>query len=91
VLKIEGLSVFYDGLCALQTVSLEINTGEFVAVVGPNGAGKTTLFKAISGVVPISSGTMHYNGTDLALNQAHLRASLGIRESSDGCTNHFSA
>jgi branched-chain amino acid transport system ATP-binding protein len=84
VLKIEGLSVFYDGLCALQTVSLEINTGEFIAVVGPNGAGKTTLFKAISGVVPISSGTMHYNGTDLALNQAHLRASLGIAHVPEG-------
>ncbi len=84
MLKIEGLSVFYDGLCALEAVHLEINTGEFVAVVGPNGAGKTTLFKAISGVIPTAAGSLHYNGTDLALTEPHLRASLGIAHVPEG-------
>jgi len=51
VLRIEGISVSYGGLRALNAVSLEIAAGEFVAVVGPNGAGKTTIFKAISGTV----------------------------------------
>ena len=49
MLRIRSLSVNYGGLRALSDVSLEVERGQFVAVVGPNGAGKSTLFKAISG------------------------------------------
>ncbi len=49
MLTIEGLSVSYGGLAALRGVSLNVDEGQFVAIVGPNGAGKTTLFKAVSG------------------------------------------
>ena len=51
MLKIRSLNVAYGGLKALNDVSLDVEQGQFVAIVGPNGAGKTTLFKAISGVV----------------------------------------
>jgi branched-chain amino acid transport system ATP-binding protein len=84
VLKINGISVFYEGLCALSDVHINVHTGEFVAVVGPNGAGKTTLFKAISGVVPISAGQISYNDQDLSKLQAHERASLGIAHVPEG-------
>ena len=84
MLNINGVSVFYDGLCALQSVQLQVKEGEFVAVVGPNGAGKTTLFKAISGVVPVSAGSVHYQGTDLTATEPHLRASLGIAHVPEG-------
>jgi branched-chain amino acid transport system ATP-binding protein len=84
VLKINGISVFYEGLCALSDVHINVNSGEFVAVVGPNGAGKTTLFKAISGVVPLSTGQISYNDQDLAKLQAHERASLGIAHVPEG-------
>ena len=84
MLKLEAIDVYYDGLRALSSVSLEVKQGEFVAVVGPNGAGKTSLFKAISGVVPIQSGVMSYNGQDLAQIEPHLRAELGIAHVPEG-------
>src|SRR5688572_31244057 len=65
VLKIRSLSVAYGGLQALSGVSLDVEQGEFVAVVGPNGAGKTTLFKAISGVVEPLGGEISYKGMNL--------------------------
>src|SRR6266849_5058376 len=58
MLRISGLSVSYGGLRALEDVSLEVNEGEFVAIVGPNGAGKTTLLKAISGSVRVGGGRL---------------------------------
>ncbi len=84
MLNINGISVYYEGLCALKDVHIKIDSGEFVAVVGPNGAGKTTLFKAISGVVPLASGQISYNGQDLSKLQAHERASLGIAHVPEG-------
>jgi len=65
MLKVNNLSVAYGGLHALSGVSLEVDEGQFVAIVGPNGAGKTTLFKAISGTVAPLSGRITYNGADL--------------------------
>ena len=84
MLNINGISVFYEGLCALKDVHIKLDSGEFIAVVGPNGAGKTTLFKAISGVVPITAGQISYNGQDLSKLQAHERASLGIAHVPEG-------
>jgi branched-chain amino acid transport system ATP-binding protein len=65
-------------LSALTDVSIEVNAGEFVAVVGPNGAGKTTLFKAISGVVPLAAGRLVFEDNDLARVSAAQRPHLGI-------------
>ncbi len=84
MLNINGISVFYEGLCALKDVHIKLDSGEFIAVIGPNGAGKTTLFKAISGVVPITAGQISYNGQDLSKLQAHERASLGIAHVPEG-------
>ena len=50
LLRIDGLSVTYGGLRALNELSLTVAPGEIVTVVGPNGAGKSTLLKAIAGV-----------------------------------------
>jgi branched-chain amino acid transport system ATP-binding protein len=51
MLEVDNLTVQYDGAMALNNVSINVEKGEFVAVVGPNGAGKSTLLKAISGVL----------------------------------------
>jgi len=61
MLKIERLSVSYGTRRVLQDVSLEINSGEVVALIGPNGAGKSTLVRAVSGVIPVVSGKIHCN------------------------------
>jgi branched-chain amino acid transport system ATP-binding protein len=78
VLRIRELSVHYGGLCALDKVSIDVEAGQFVAIVGPNGAGKTTLFKAISGTVEPSGGTIEYKGRDLLAVPPHERPTLGI-------------
>jgi iron complex transport system ATP-binding protein len=56
MLRVEGISVAYGDRAALRNVSLAVSPGEVVALVGPNGCGKTTLIKAITKVVPWSSG-----------------------------------
>jgi branched-chain amino acid transport system ATP-binding protein len=84
VLKIRSLDVAYGGLRALSGVSLDVERGQFVAVVGPNGAGKTTLFKTISGVVTPVSGEISYNGKDLLAVPPAERAQLGIAHVPEG-------
>jgi len=84
VLRIRSLNVSYGGLRALSDVSLEIERGQFVAVVGPNGAGKSTLFKAISGTVVPTAGEITYNGRDLADVPPAERAHLGIAHVPEG-------
>jgi branched-chain amino acid transport system ATP-binding protein len=84
VLKIRSLSVAYGGLNALSDVSLDVESGQFVAVVGPNGAGKTTLFKTISGVVTPITGEITYKGQNLLNVPPNERAQLGIAHVPEG-------
>jgi branched-chain amino acid transport system ATP-binding protein len=84
VLKIRSLEVAYGGLHALSGVSLNVERGQFVAVVGPNGAGKTTLFKTISGVVTPLAGEIIYNGENLLAVPPAERAQRGIAHVPEG-------
>jgi branched-chain amino acid transport system ATP-binding protein len=84
VLRLDNVSVSYGGLHALQGISIEVGMGEFVAIVGPNGAGKTTLFRAISGVVPLQSGRIEYEGRALSDIAAPDRPALGIAHVPEG-------
>jgi iron complex transport system ATP-binding protein len=61
VLKIEELTVSYGPRRVLHNISLEVNSGEVLALIGPNGAGKTTLVRAASGVIPVESGSLRSN------------------------------
>ena len=64
-LTISNLSVGYHNHLVLHGVSLDVHAGEVVALVGPNGAGKSTLVRAVSGVSPISRGTVRLEGADV--------------------------
>lgn len=55
----------YRNITALQDISLNTSCGNRVALIGPNGAGKSTLLKAIAGLVPKSSGTIRWRGTQI--------------------------
>jgi len=54
ILKVENLSVQFDGNKILEDLSFEVKKGDITAVIGPNGAGKTVLFRALLGLVPYS-------------------------------------
>ena len=65
MLKIENLSVSYGSRHVLNSISLEVNSGEVVALIGPNGAGKSTLVRAVSGIIPVQAGRVRTNGDNL--------------------------
>ena len=65
MLKIQSLSVSYGPRRVLHEVSLDVQSGEVVALIGPNGAGKSTMIRAVSGVIPYT-GHVRTNGDDLA-------------------------
>ena len=78
MLRIEGLSTGYSARPVLSGVSINVEAGQFVAIVGPNGAGKTTLFKTISGILKPSAGTITFEGHDLLSTPPARRPHLGI-------------
>lgn len=65
MLKIQSLSVSYGSRHVLHNVSLNVQSGEVLALIGPNGAGKSTLIRAVSGVIPYT-GQVRTNGDDFA-------------------------
>ena len=77
-LDVAELSVAFEGLKALDRVSLELNEGEVLGIVGPNGAGKSTIFNAILGMVPKSGGAVRFRGRDISRLSADAVASRGI-------------
>jgi branched-chain amino acid transport system ATP-binding protein len=84
VLEIKDLVVQYGAAYALRGISLRVGDGEFVSIIGPNGAGKTTLLRTISRLVPISSGTIEYNGESLNDLEAGAVVRRGIIQVPEG-------
>ncbi|MCX7844298.1 MAG: ABC transporter ATP-binding protein [Candidatus Bipolaricaulota bacterium] len=78
LLQVDNVSVAYGAVEALKGVSLSVSGAEIVAVLGANGAGKTTLLKAISGLVPVKSGAILYEGRKLHELPLHLIARMGV-------------
>ncbi len=75
-LTIQNLSAGYGHEQVLQDVSAIVMPGELVALIGPNGAGKSTLIKTISGILPIQSGSIHIDGSNLLKMDEQSRARL---------------
>jgi branched-chain amino acid transport system ATP-binding protein len=84
LLKIEGLSVSYGAVGALDGLSLHVMRGEIVCLIGANGAGKTTCLRALSGLVEPRQGQMSFDGHDLARAAAHERPGLGLVHCPEG-------
>ena len=77
MLRVEGVSVAFGGVKAVNNVSFEVRPGEVFTLIGPNGAGKTTIFNAISLIVP-ATGRISFEGRDLMGMAPHQVARLGI-------------
>ena len=84
MLDIENLTSAYGRIEVLHGISMSVPTGEIVTLVGSNGAGKTTLLRAISGVQPVSGGSIHFGDRALRGMRPHQRVSFGISQVPEG-------
>jgi branched-chain amino acid transport system ATP-binding protein len=84
MLEVEKINVFYDDAQALWDISFNVNNAEIVTLVGSNGSGKSTSLKAISGLVPPSSGQIRLEGTRIDRVPAHRIVEMGIAQIPEG-------
>ncbi|MET9200496.1 ABC transporter ATP-binding protein [Gordonia sp. NPDC003585] len=78
LLKVEGLTVEFGGLAALDDISFDIKRGEILGLIGPNGAGKTTCFNAITGVYRPTKGIITFDQAPLGKLKQHKITRRGI-------------
>ncbi len=78
LLRIDGISVRFGGIVALEGVSFEVARGQICGLIGPNGAGKTTLFNCLSRLYHADTGTILFEGQPVLALPKHKIAPLGI-------------
>jgi branched-chain amino acid transport system ATP-binding protein len=78
LLEVDGLSVRYGGVRALEDVTLTVAEGQIVGLIGPNGAGKTTFIDAITGFAPRVEGRVLFAGENITTTSAHHRVRKGM-------------
>jgi branched-chain amino acid transport system ATP-binding protein len=84
LLEVRGLSVAYGLVEAVRGLDLRVARGTVVSLLGPNGAGKTTTLNALSGVVPVSAGTIILDGKDITRVSSHRRVAEGLVQVPEG-------
>src|ERR1700723_4033628 len=84
MLKLENVSASYGSVPAISNVSIEIGEGEAVGLLGANGAGKSTTLRAISHLVKLTSGTITFDGVNLASFPPYRIPELGIAHVPEG-------
>jgi branched-chain amino acid transport system ATP-binding protein len=84
LLALEQLTVRYGGITALRDISLEVHTGEMVALLGANGAGKSTTLRAISQLVTAASGAIRWHGATINGMAPERTVRLGISHCPEG-------
>ncbi|MGV1013850.1 MAG: ABC transporter ATP-binding protein [Methyloceanibacter sp.] len=66
LLELTGVTKTFGGIVANDAIGLSVEQGSIVGLIGPNGSGKTTLFNAITGVIPIDSGSIRFKGEEIS-------------------------
>ncbi|MEV6371456.1 ABC transporter ATP-binding protein [Micromonospora musae] len=84
LLEIDDVSLLYGRIQALHGISLTVEEGEIVALIGANGAGKSTTMRAISGIRPVASGRIRFDGEDITKLRADLRVRRGLCQAPEG-------
>ncbi len=84
LLRVNKLSAYYGNIQALKEVSLEVGKGEIVTLIGANGAGKTSTLMAISGILPIRTGSVYFAGKDISGIASHKLVALGVSQVPEG-------
>jgi branched-chain amino acid transport system ATP-binding protein len=78
LLALKDLHIHYGGIKAVKGITLDVKAGELVTLIGANGAGKTTTLKAIVGLLSPASGTISYDGQEIANQPSHVIAQRGL-------------
>lgn len=78
MLELKSVTIKFGGVTALSEVNFHVNEGEICALIGPNGAGKTTVFNVVTGVYPITSGAILFQGQSLAGLKKHKIVKAGL-------------
>ena len=84
MLNIQGINVYYGAIHAIKGISLTVNQGEIVTLIGANGAGKSTTLRTISGLLKPKTGSITFQGQDIAGTPAHKIVGLGISQVPEG-------
>jgi branched-chain amino acid transport system ATP-binding protein len=84
LLELDGVHVHYGKVAALKGVSLQVDQGEIVCLIGANGAGKTTTLKMVSGLRPVSQGTVRFKNREITQLPGYKRVSLGLCQAPEG-------
>ena len=84
LLELEDVHVHYGKVEALKGISVTVDEGEIVTLIGANGAGKTTTLKTISGVRPVSSGRIRFEGEDITNSPPHKLVQQGLCQAPEG-------
>jgi branched-chain amino acid transport system ATP-binding protein len=84
LLELSDVSVHYGRIQAVSGLSITVDEGEIVTLIGANGAGKSTTMRAISGIRPLSGGSIHFAGEDISRLRGDLRVVRGISQSPEG-------
>lgn len=84
LLELSHLEVYYGGIRALHDLSLKVREGSIVTLIGANGAGKSTTLRTISGLVPLSSGSIRFSGEEITGWPAHRVVASGLAHVPEG-------
>ncbi|MFF0148411.1 amino acid/amide ABC transporter ATP-binding protein 2 (HAAT family) [Amycolatopsis sulphurea] len=84
LLELSEVSVHYGRIKAVSGLSITVDEGEIVTLIGANGAGKSTTMRAISGIRPVSAGSVRFDGEDITRLRGDLRVVRGISQSPEG-------
>lgn len=88
MLKLNDINVYYGAIHAIKGISLEVNEGEIVTLIGANGAGKSTTLRTILGLLKPKTGSIEFEGKDIAGMPAHEIVKTGISQVPEG-RSHF--
>ena len=84
ILKVDNINVYYGAIHAIKGISFEVNEGEVVTLIGANGAGKSTTLQTVSGLLHSRTGSIEFNGENLAKIPPHIVVRKGLAQVPEG-------
>ena len=84
ILKVDNINVYYGAIHAIKGISFEVNEGEVVTLIGANGAGKSTTLQTVSGLLNSRTGSIEFNGENIAKIPPHLVVRKGLAQVPEG-------